>query len=401
MALTFVAHNTPEPALYGAMASILADLRQQALAHLPVQWDRQRYADACQHVIAQGELVTSGLLWRERISGISAGKVWRLDELLSQHGDKDWVIPLGPAQLATFSRLAREVRDFGVDYELIQVDRAHQGYQFSRLTHDKGTQAYWWRDRFGRWSANQAILPPVVSGRPLRIALIGSHQDQAESYPATLAALGDAADALAVELDMLYLSPQTLDGSLHHLLRDIDGVLLPGGSDMRNVAGQIAVAHYCLSHAVPVLGLCLGMQTMATAVIQQMSGSDRANLAEADPLAPVKTFVPLSETPGHPVHRLGDRLMKMRAGTQLAAILGEEFTLRYNHRFHLNPLFKEDLHAFGLTIAASDLSGTIADGIEHSAHPFYIGVQGHPELSSSPQRPHPLITAFLQAAEKG
>jgi len=394
MTLTFVAHNTPEPALYGAMASVLACQRGVGLAHLPVDWNKQRYADACQHVTAEGELVSSGLLWYERLSGKSAGKVWQLDDLLSLHGGKDWVIPLGPSQLESFTKLARAVRDYSVEYQLVEVERVAQGYQLGRGSSGQGL---WWRDSFGRFTAGHRT-PPMPGARRLRIALIGTYSDQLGSYPATLAALGDAAEALGTAVETVFIPPRAPENVLLGTLQDVDGVLMPGGSDMLNVAGQIRVAHYCLQHELPVLGLCLGMQTMATAVIQQMLGNTQANLAEADPLAPLKTFVPLAQTSGHPQHRLGDDVMKMCSDSQLASLLGEEATVRYNHRFQLNPQFKTNLQSYGLTVSGTDRSGTIADGIEYAAHPFYVGVQGHPELTSAAERPHPLISAFLKAA---
>lgn len=392
MTITFVAHDTPEPALYGAMASILARHRGVGFAHLPVEWHKQNYADACQHVTSNGGLVTSGLLWYERFNGVCAGKVRQLDDLLSLHGGKEWVIPLGPSQLASFSKLMREVKDLSVDYELIEVKTKSQGYQLNY----GDSQEVWWRDSFGRLTSGYPERPRAASKR-LSIALIGTYHDQLSSYPATLAALGDAADALGVAIETVFIPPQSPEHVLLSTLQHVDGVLLPGGSDMLNVAGQTRVAHYCLQQRVPVLGLCLGMQTMATAVIQQMMGNTAANLAEADPQAELKTFVPLGETSGH---RLGDKRMTMRAGSQLAAVLGETSVVRYNHRFQLNPQFKTDLEAYGLSISGTDESGAIAEGIEYASHPFYLGVQGHPELSSTAERPHPLMSAFLQAAVK-
>ncbi|WP_225741491.1 glutamine amidotransferase-related protein [Rouxiella badensis] len=397
MSLTFVAHNTLEPAIYGAMAGVLASQRGVELAHLNVEWDTQRYADACQHVTAAGDLVTSGLLWYERLSGKSAGRVWQLDDLLSLHGAKDWIIPLGPSQLASFTRLAREVRNYSVDYQLVEVEHSRQGYQFHRLDSLDGAPNTWWRDSFGRFTQRHHTQQSS-SSRRLRIALIGTYQDQLESYPATLASLGDAAEAQGTLTEIVFIPPRSSEHVLQSTLKDIDGVILPGGSDMQNVAGQIRVAHYCLKHGIPTLGLCLGMQTMATAVIQQMSGDTQANLAEADPQAAVKTFIPLGETAGRSLHRLGDNVMKMRSGSQMASILGERSTIRYNHRFQLNPQFKDSLENYGLAISATCLDGAIADGIEYASHPFYVAVQGHPELTSTSENPHPLMRAFLQAA---
>jgi len=228
---------------------------------------------------------------------------------------------------------------------------------------------------------------------------VGAQADQCSVYPATLAALGDAADALALSLDIVYADPLMPEDQLHAVMAGVDGILLPGGAAMCNVTGQVRAAHYALHHNIPVLGLCLGMQTMSTAIVQKMLGSLKANLAEADPDAEIKTFVPLSDTPAFPVHRLGSHIMHVRPGTRMHAILGDEFTVRYNHRFHLEPALKAGLEEYGLLISGTDVTGKIADGIEYTRHPFYLGVQGHPELSSLRVNPHPLLTAFLKAAD--
>ncbi|AVF34007.1 glutamine amidotransferase-related protein [Rahnella sikkimica] len=395
MAFIFVAHDSPEPSLYGAMAAILAAQKNLPLAHLPVSWDVARYPDACQHVIGEGQLMTSGLLWTERLNPQSAGKVMELDQLLETYGTQDVIIPLGPMQIVQFPQIARRVRESTFDYELINVERSNQGYAFSRHGMEDESLGCWWRDHYGRWISKNT---PPQTRTPLRIALVGAQSDQCSVYPATLAALGDAADALMLSLDIVYAAPMALEDHLHEVMESVDGILLPGGAAMCNVSGQISAAHYALNRNIPILGLCLGMQTMTTAIVQKMVGSSKANLAEADPDAAIKTFVPLSNTPAFPVHRLGNHTMLTQPDSKLREILGETFTVRYNHRFHLEPALKVGLEAYGLRISGTDITGQIADGIEFPRHPFYLGVQGHPELSSLRIKPHPLLTAFLKAA---
>lgn len=397
MALTFVAHNTPEPALYGAMASVLAEQTGADLAHLMTNWDISLFADACQHVTAEGNLVASGLLWHERRNRKSPGKALTLSELLSLNHSQDWIIPLSPSGLTDLPQMVAVARQHAIDFQIIDVEAREQGFQFGSHGIIDKAQTIWRRDNYGRLTSGPRVAAPLGSLR-LKIALLGTYQDQIQSYPATLAALGDAADAQGLHVETVFIPPRAPEHVLRSVMQQIDGVILPGGSDMQNVAGQIRVAHYCLRQQIPTLGLCLGMQTMATAVIQQMTGSLFANLAEADPLAAVKTFVPLAEAAAHPEHRLGAKVMSLRKGSQMAAVLGDKATLRYNHRFQLNPLFIDDLEAYGLAVSGTDQSGTIADAIEYAEHPFYLGVQGHPELTSTALQPHPLFSAFLQAS---
>ncbi len=399
MSLIFVAHDTPQPAQYGAMAAILAARLHSPLAYLEPEWDLSRYPDARQHVTAAGVLVTSGLIWHERLGGRTAQRVpdWAaLADLPEPADGRAWVIPLGPSQLAGLPDRLKALADRGISHQWVRVEPSSSGLVFSRGGTAETDWGYWRRDRFGRWTAREE---PLHVGPALRIALLGSRRDQWDAYPATLAALGDAADGMSRPVDIQFVSPLATQPP-GDLLRDMDGVLLPGGSAMANVAGQIAAARYTLANGIPTLGLCLGMQTMATAVAQAMLGSERVNLAEADPDAAIGSFVALADTPGLPAHRLGEHLMLTHPGDRIATLLGPRFAVRYNHRFHLNPALKGDLERYGLSISATDSGGTIADGIEFGRHAFYLGVQGHPELSSAPGRPHPLLTAFLAAAAR-
>ena len=139
------------------------------------------------------------------------------------------------------------------------------------------------------------------------------------------------------------------------------------------------------------------MQTMATAVAQKALGSSHANLAEADPSAPLKTFTPLSDEPSLPEHRLGESTVMIEEGSKLRKIFGAETPIRCNHRFRLNPDLEAILGKAGLLVSARDKSGRIAEAIELAGHPFFCGMQGHPELTSRPHAPHPLLRAFVQA----
>lgn len=182
-------------------------------------------------------------------------------------------------------------------------------------------------------------------------------------------------------------------------MRSADGVLLPGGSDMEQVAGQIEAARIGLRQDRPTLGLCLGLQTMATAVAQDLAGLSGANLAEADPGAPIKTFVRLADETGRPLFRVGLQEGRLTPGSEVARLWGNEpFKIRCNHRFVLNPVLHEALFSAGLRAGALHQDRDLVDAIELPGHRFFMGAQGHPELTSAPDRPSPLITAFLAAA---
>jgi CTP synthase len=143
------------------------------------------------------------------------------------------------------------------------------------------------------------------------------------------------------------------------------------------------------------------MQAMCTAVAQVLAGLAQANLAEADPAAPIKTFVRLTDGQGRPEFRLGARPMRVVAGTRLADLAGPgPMEVRCNHRFVLDPSLHDRLFAAGLVASGWHADRDLVDAIELPGHRFYMGQQGHPELSSRPGAPAPLITGFLAAAAR-
>ena len=401
MTTLLVVHDTPEPALYGLMAAIVAAQRQLPLLHLAADYDTGRFPDACQHVLRHGGLVTSGLLWLERMTGRSPGAALTPAACAQRAAREDCVVPIGPSQRDALSVLIPLLEQGGVPYRLWHTVNRRGRLILEDRSGGAAIEGEWRPDTFGRWHATPPPSSPPHSIRgagKLRIALIGARQDQAAAYPATLAALGDAADALGITLDVLFVPPKTLSPDDGLLPATVAGILLPGGADMGNVSGQLAVARYALQQGIPTLGLCLGMQTMATAALQQLPALRRANLQEADPDAPVKTFVPLRDPNRYGVHRSGEHDLRLRTGSRLASILATDNRLRYNHRYQLNPDLLEMLPRCGLTVSATDSAGAIADGIELADHPFYLGVQGHPELTSAPAAAHPLIMAWLKQA---
>jgi CTP synthase len=404
--LTVLEDSDGLPANYGALAAILANARHATLMHVKAVWDDQVFADAAQHVTADGQLVSSGLVWAERLGVRAVSSPVTANELLDRAAREDVVVPLHPCNtgsIASAQELIAEARSRGVQHENYRVMRnAANAWIVDATTlnaiREIGT---WTPDRFGRLSQGQHTQGLVTT--PLHIALVGSERDHQGVNPTMLAALGDAADAQDMDVEITYISPQLIDiDNVARLFAGVDGIMLPGGSDMNRVPGQVIAARYALVSRVPVAGLCLGMQTMATAAAQLASGSDAGSdevgLAEANPAASLHSFIRLTADDGSYVHRLGDQVVEIEQGSRLHEILGDRFTVRTNHRFRLNPRVLGLLNDAGVTVCAKDASGHIADAIEARDHPFYIGMQGHPEVSSAAGHAHPFLCAFLETA---
>lgn len=401
--LYLVEDAAPEPAHYGALAALLAATLDSELIDAGARFDEQRFADAHQHVTGDGRLVASGLLWRTRTGRPDALVAADLGALLADAKTRSVVVawhPHYPASNALVSGMRATANRLGVAVRRLEVVRATDCASIIDVDepgHPIVLRAH--QDRYGRWST--ANVDARNAGHvALTIALVGRETEQREQYPATLAALGDAADALGLDIDVRFIAAQDLDdANAHALLSDPDGILLPGGADMRRVSGQIAAARFGWLTARPVVGLCLGMQSMATAIARLALNSDDIGLMEAQPDARIASFVPICEDArGGLLHRLGAQPTFPVPGSRIADMLGERPAILCNHRYRLNPELETSLSTMGVTVTARDESGCIADAIEAASQRFFVGMQGHPELSSRACEPHPLLTAFLRAA---
>lgn len=396
MAVTLVIDPACAPALYGALAASVALAQNAVLMHLPMAFTAEDGADAVQMVAAAGALVPSGLLWYERLTGREILPVSGLDEIIAagQHGEV--VVPLGttPQSEALRAQLLEKAADACVPVTQLNASVRAGVWRAAHLNGQATEYGAWTRDRYGRWVVQAPIAPLNNVRRRISIALLGAESDQLNAYPATLAALGDAADAVGVDVDVRFISPPQLELSS---LDSVAGILLPGGADMINVPGQIKAAHHGVASQIPTLGLCLGMQSMTTALAQRLPGLEHANMAEAAPDAEIKTFVPMAGIPGLPTYRVGTHTLHV-TDAALKQALQDHPVIRCNHRYMLNPQIIGPLTEAGLVVTASDLSEQIADAIDWPQHPFFKGMQGHPEITSSASRPHPLIRAFVQAA---
>nr|WP_263452654.1 hypothetical protein [Klebsiella michiganensis] len=219
----------------------------------------------------------------------------------------------------------------------------------------------------------------------MRIALIGREADHRLVYPATFGSLGDAAASLGLNLEVHFFAPVSLSTGLHEL-EAFQGVVLPGGSSMAAVNGQIRVAEETLARGQPTLGLCLGMQSMMTAAVHRSPGFESAIPAEVAPDEALHSFVPFAD--GR--HRCG--VFPFSSGL----IPGDIREMHYNHRYCFNPELLPALSPGGVSVSAQ--SDGIVEAVSQPELPFWHGVQGHPELMSRPDAPHPLFVAFLQAA---
>lgn len=187
------------------------------------------------------------------------------------------------------------------------------------------------------------------------------------------------------------------------LLRELDGIIVPGGFGCRGTEGMFAAARYARENHVPYFGICLGMQVAVIEFARDAAGLEGANSGEFDPDSPhrVIDFMPgqsESVDKGGTL-RLGGYPCVIADGTTLYRCYGEQvITERHRHRYEFNNDYRETLQAKGLCLSGLSPDGRLVEAVELTGERFFVGVQFHPEFKSRPNRPHPLFAAFTRAA---
>ena len=200
-------------------------------------------------------------------------------------------------------------------------------------------------------------------------------------------------------IDSAEVTPETADS----LLGGCDGILVPGGFGPRGIEGMILASQYARVKGVPYLGLCLGMQIAVIEFARHVCAWADADSGEFAPESRHKVidFLPdqSDEVDKGGTLRLGAYPCRVQPGTQMAKCYGQELSHeRHRHRYEFNNEFREDLANAGLVLSGTSPDGSIVETVELKDHPFYVGVQFHPEFKSRPNKPHPLFKGFIEAA---
>ncbi|MCC6799602.1 MAG: CTP synthase [Anaerolineae bacterium] len=240
--------------------------------------------------------------------------------------------------------------------------------------------------------------------RPLRIAVVGKYVELRDAYMSVKEALYHAAVAHDRDLEVEWIHSGDLEkGKGVALLETVDGIVVPGGFGYRGIEGKIDAAKYARTHRTPYLGLCLGMQVMCVEFARNVLGLDDANSTEFDTATahPVIDLMPDQ----HDVANLGGTMRlgvypcALQPGSAAAAAYGAPLVEeRHRHRFEFNNQFRDEFAAAGARFSGLSPDGRLVEIMEVIEHPFMVGSQFHPEFLSRPNRPHPLFSAFVEAA---
>ena len=246
------------------------------------------------------------------------------------------------------------------------------------------------------------------------IAMVGKYVDLSDSYKSLNEALRHAGMKNHVKVKIHYIDSETITADTLSQLAKFDAVLVPGGFGKRGIEGKISAARFARENKVPYLGICLGMQVATIEFARHVAGLVDANSTEFDPDSPNPVIALITEwkdkdgtiqTRDHNsdmggTMRLGAQSSDVAKNTIAHQIYGDVVTERHRHRYEANVHFLDRLRAAGLVISALTQREQLTEMVElpQTVHPWFVGVQFHPEFKSTPWNGHPLFNAFIKAA---
>ncbi len=257
---------------------------------------------------------------------------------------------------------------------------------------------------YTEWSELVSLFENAKGSNPIIIALPGKYTEMKDTYVSIIEALTHSAVHNRRSIKIKWIDTDNIKNiDIDNKMSDIHGILLTPGFGSRGVEGMIQIASYAIAHKIPFLGICFGAQLATVAFARSVMGWTDAHTTEVDPTT-THPVVDLMDTQRN-IHlkggtmRLGAYDVKLLKGTKLYSIYNMEFIReRFRHRYHLMNNYLSQMEPKGLIINSYDREGKIINGIELKDHPFFIGVQFHPEFKSRPNRPHPLYFAFMKSA---
>ena len=249
----------------------------------------------------------------------------------------------------------------------------------------------------------------------ITIAMVGKYVDLSDSYKSVNEALRHAGMRNHVRVKIEHLDSETIGSAdAAEKLARYDAILVPGGFGARGVEGKIATAQFAREHKVPYLGICLGMQVATIEYARHVAGLANANSTEFDPATPHPVIALITEWKDADgtikqrnensdlggTMRLGAQSSDVQPGTLAHSIYGDVVTERHRHRYEANVNYLDQLRKAGLVISALTQREQLTEIVElpQNVHPWFIGVQFHPEFKSTPWSGHPLFNAFIKAA---
>ncbi len=240
------------------------------------------------------------------------------------------------------------------------------------------------------------------------VGVVAKYMDNTDTYISVFEAIKSAAWWNDVDVKLKWIDAEKLkkDRDVEKVLKDVDGIVVPGGFGTRGLEGKILAAQYALKHKMPYLGLCLGLQ-MAVIAAARNHGLKEATTIELNPNSEHKVIDIMEgqedkmQTGG--TMRLGDYPCKLDKNSKSAKLYGQtNIVERHRHRCECSNKYRDEYEKWGIKAVGTSPSGELVEVIEANNHPFFVASQFHPEFKSRPNQPHPLFKGFIASlAKKG
>ena len=241
-------------------------------------------------------------------------------------------------------------------------------------------------------------------GTAVNIALVGKYVQLHDAYLSVVEALKHSGYELGAQVNIVWIDSESLNAANYRdILGQVAGIIVPGGFGDRGIEGMILAARYARETSTPYLGLCLGMQIATIEFARDVLHFADANSREfsATTAHPVIAFMPgqSEEMAKGATMRLGAYPCVIKPGTIMAKCYGTlKISERHRHRYEFNNDYRQAMEQAGLVISGTSPDGRLVETVEVKHHPFYVGVQFHPEFKSRPNKPHPLFLGFVKSA---
>ncbi|NLH17092.1 MAG: CTP synthase [Phycisphaerae bacterium] len=286
------------------------------------------------------------------------------------------------------------LRDCGLDFEVLKLLHIEDRIN---LRNERREWARWcdFTDKIGKET------------HAVTIGVTGKYTSVRDSYASILNALEHSGVQLLCKVKIKWIETTDItDANAAEHLRDVDGIIVPGGFGTRGTEGKIACVRYARENNLPYLGLCLGFQMAVIEFARHVCGLTKANSTEIEPSSPEPVIDILPEQKkieglgGN--MRLGGRDVELKPDTLAWRIFGraETVRMRFRHRYEVDPRYIETLEKHGIVFSGKAPDHPIMQILELPGHPFFVGTQSHPCLSSRPLRPHPMFVGLIAAARQ-
>jgi len=317
--------------------------------------------------------------------------------------------------------ISKEMRQKMAMFCDVDVDAVFQSitapsiYQVPMLLEDQGMDKIVLKkldmeDKPKDMKAWHAMVEKILSkhSRKSTIAIVGKYVELQDSYISIVEALKHASYSHDADVSIKLINAEDIEDTatdMDKVFTGVDGILVPGGFGDRGIEGMIKAIKYAREKKIPFFGICLGMQCAVIEFARDVCGMDKANSTEFNELTPYPVIYLMPEQLSVEIKggtmRLGKYPCKIYPNTLASAAYSKELIYeRHRHRYEVNNELKDELFGHGLVLGGTLPNGKLVEMVElaTSEHPWFLGVQFHPELKSRPTNPHPLFRAFIKAA---